>query len=277
MIIVKYGNITDKEMSRIWQIMNNVFVYARDCDVRSCPLHDWDRIKRQIPYNRLVKSEKHDEAVASKDVEELIYEVVERRIYSVHQCCSLLLCMNFYLGLRVGELAVLSFSDFDFDRNVVRIYKTETKFFTRDESGKRNGGMNYRVTDSTKTIYSVREIPILPEVKYFYDLIKKEHKDNGYESQYLAFDGTYGVFVRALDRTLRNLCKLCDIPYFSTHMIRKTFATKLHFANVPTRVISDILGHSEIGTTEKSYIKNYKDKWQMTYNYMKEGLVYGHN
>ena len=107
-----------------------------------------------------------------------------------------------------------------------------------------------RVVDNTKTVYSVREIPILPEVKYFYDEIKKHHALNKYDVPYLAYDGNDTILVRSLDRTLRRLCLLCDVKYFNTHMIRKMFATMLHFNNVPTRVVADLMGHSEIGTTE---------------------------
>lgn len=273
-LIIKHGNITEKELARIWQIINNVLVYSHDCDYKGVPLHDWERIRRQLPHNKIVRQEKMEEAVSSCHVYELMQAVVKKRIYSLHQNCSLLLCMNFYLGLRVGELASLTWSDFDFEKGVVKISKTESKFYNRDESGEKRGSMVYRISESTKTIYSIREIPILPEVKYFYDLIKLEHEKRGYESNYLAYDGNDGVYVRALDRTLRTLCTLCGIPHFSTHVIRKTFATRLHFANVPTRVISDLLGHSEIQTTERTYIKNYDDRYVMTLNYMKEGLIY---
>lgn len=39
-----------------------------------------------------------------------------------------------------------------------------------------------------------------------------------------------------------------------THMIRKTVATKMHYAGMPTRMIADMLGHADISTTEKCYI-----------------------
>lgn len=42
-------------------------------------------------------------------------------------------------------------------------------------------------------------------------------------------------------------------------MIRKTFATMLHASGMPTRYISDLLGHSEMVTTERNYILTYKD------------------
>lgn len=274
-IVFKNGKITYKEFSRILQIVNNVLVYAKDLNYYGVSLHDWDKIKRYLPIDRLEVQSKHEDAVKDSYVQEIIYEVVNSRIYSVKQNACLCICMNFFLGLRVGELASLTFDDFDFERNIVKIYKTESKFYNRDDSCSRIGTMVYRVIDSVKTINSVREIPLLPEVKKFYYLIKKEHEEKKYDSPYLCYDGDDTILVRSLDRTLRRLCQLCDVPYFNSHMIRKTFATRLHFNNVPTRVISDLLGHSEIGTTENSYILNYGNNYGEIYEYMKGGLNYG--
>lgn len=273
-IIISSGNISEKELSRIWQIVNNVLIYAKDLNYRSVPLHDWERIKRGLPHGKVRKADlSMQEAVSSSDVRKIM-NAVDRGIYPYHKNCCYLLCMNFYLGLRVGELASLTWNDFDFEKNVVRITKTESKFYNRDERGARQGTMQYRITGSTKTVYSVREIPLLPEAVKYYKMIKENHEKEGYHSDYLAYDGQESVYVRCLDRTLRKLCYLCGVPYFSTHVIRKTFSTRLHFSNVPTRIISDLLGHSDISTTERSYILNYKDSWTMAYNYMKDGLQY---
>lgn len=273
-IIVKNGNITYKELGRILQIVNNVLVYAKDLNYTGVPLHDWDKIKRYLPIDKLDTSIKKEYCISPKDINTLIDCVVNHNIYPVKHNASLLLCMNFYLGLRVGELASLTFDDFDFDRGVVKIYKTESKFYNRSEDGSKLGVMVYRVVDDVKTVHSVRELPILPEVKHIYDLIKVNHRLNNYESPYLAYDGNDTIIVRSLDRTLRRLCQLCDIPYFNTHAIRKSFATRLHYSNVPTRVISDLLGHSEIGTTENSYILSYNQNYDDILKYMKDGLRY---
>ena len=91
----------------------------------------------------------------------------------------------------------------------------------------------------------------IEEQSHIYRKILEHHRIQKYDSPYLAYDGKDTILVRSLDRTLRRLCLLCDVDYFNSHAIRKTFATMLHFNGVPTSVISDLMGHSEIGTTEK--------------------------
>lgn len=272
--ILKYPKMNLKEFKRILQVVNNPLVYAKDLHVGGASLYDWDSIKRRVPMDKLDIDLKREYAVSVPNVEKILDLVINHNIYPVKRCQCLLLCMNFYLGLRIGELAALTFNDFDFEKNVVKITKTESKFYNRDESGARVGALVYRVSDTCKTIYSVREIPILPEVRVLYDLIKEIHRNRNYESDLLGYDGTDCIMVQSLARTLRILCLKCDIDYFDSHTIRKTFATMLHFSGVPTRTISDLLGHSEIGTTENCYILSYKEQYNETYKYMHKALNY---
>lgn len=273
-IILSDARITLKEFQRVLQVLRGTLVYFRDINKGGVCLYDWEKIKRYVPMERLNTSCKQEEAVPLSHVEKLIDHVVNHKVYAEKQCGCLALCMNFYLGLRIGELAGLSFNDFDFERGVIRVCKTESKYYERLEDGSKIGCMVYRVVDSCKTVYSVREIPILPEVKKFYDLIVEWHQVHHIDSPYLSNDGDDVILVQSLATTLRKLCQLCDIPYFHSHMIRKTFATKLHFSGVPTRVISDLMGHAEIGTTENSYILSYGKNYAKIMEYMKNALDY---
>lgn len=46
----------------------------------------------------------------------------------------------------------------------------------------------------------------------------------------------------------------------------------LHASGMPTRYISDLLGHSEMVTTERNYILTYKDNYNALLGYMHKGL-----
>lgn len=263
-----------KEFAKIMQVVKSPLVYMRDIGNGCSPLHDWDKIRRNLPMEKLDAKPDRDFAIPLKTVEHMLNCVLHDHVYPAKYCTSLLLCMNFFLGLRVGELASLTFDDFDMDRNVVKIYKTESKFYNRDGEGKKIGTMKYQVVEDTKTIYSCREVPLLPEVKLILQKIKERHNECGYDTPYLCYDGHETIKVRSLDRTLRRLCELCEVRYFNTHLIRKTFATMLHDSGVPTRAISDLLGHSEIATTENSYILSYADKYKQYLGYMSDALKF---
>lgn len=273
LFVCKNNKITYKEMGRIMQIMKGVMVYMRDINKGGVMLHDWEKVKRNVPLENMAKVERNKYAISKVDIEKMI-SCVMSEIYLEKQSACLCLCLNFYLGLRVGELAALEFTDFDLNKNVVHISKTESKYYERLEDGSKVGAMVYRVVDSTKTVYSVRDVPLLPEAIYIYNMIRKHHKEMGYDSTYLCYDGKNTVMVRSLDRTLRKLLAKCEIPYFNTHAIRKSFATILHYNGVPSRVISDLLGHSEVGTTENCYILSYDENYKNVYEMMKNSLNY---
>lgn len=273
-IIVGRGNITFKEFRRIFQVANNVMVYAKDLSLGGARLLDWEMVKRYIPEGKTVSEYHKDFAVPRADVEKMMNLVIVQNIYPLKRSACLCLILNFFLGLRVGELASLTWRDVDLQRKVIRVYKTETKSYDRDEDGNRCGAMTYRVVEDTKTIYSVREVPLLPEAVYILQELRTHHDTCRYKNQYLAYDGKNTILVRSLDRTLRRLCQYCDVNYFNTHMIRKTFATMLHASGMPTRYISDLLGHSEMVTTERNYILTYKDNYNVLLAYMHKGLVF---
>ncbi len=267
-------SMTYREIGRIMQIIKSVLVYMRDIDKGGCPLYDWERIKRNLPMDKLESGYTAKRAIPKHDIECFLDSVINDNIYPEKRSACLCLCLNFYLGLRVGELSALTFDDFDLEKDVVRIYKTESKFYERNADGEKTGAMVYRVTESTKTIYSVREVPLVPEAVYIRNLIELHHIRSGYNSPYLAYDGKQTVLSRSLDRTLRRLLKMCDIRPFKTHDIRKAFATMMHHNGVPTRIISDLMGHSEIATTENCYIQSYSDNYDMYRQYMKQSLTY---
>lgn len=273
--IVESGTMSAKEYGRCVQIVNNVLVYFRDLGLGGVRLFDWNRIKRCLPLESLnTMNEQKEYAIAIRDVRKLFNMVIDDKVYYLKQDACLCLCMNFYLGLRIGELASLCFDDFDFERGVVKIHSTETKSYNRNADGEKCGSMVYKISCSTKTISGIREIPILPEVKYIYELIVAQHHLQGYHSPYLCYDGKDAILVRSLDRCLRRLCTLCDIEYFNSHAIRKMFGTMLHYNNVPTRVISDLMGHSEMCTTERCYILSFGNDYKNIYNLMKGALTY---
>lgn len=271
-IVTRSGALSKKDYERIFQILRGVLVYMKDLGYTGSRLYDWDSVKRNIPSEKISTVTKVETAPSKAIVNHIIACVVHDNIYPLKRSASLLLCMNFYLGLRIGELAALQFTDFDLHNRVLHVRNGDSKSYERDENGRRTK-LVY-ATGDPKNANAVRIVPLMPEVIYIYKLIVSHHESCGYKSTYLCYDGADTIRIRSLDRTLTKLCELCSTQHYNTHLIRKTFATVLHHANVPTRVISDLMGHSEMRTTEKNYILSFDDSIGMYYDYMKNGLVY---
>lgn len=267
---IQYGYISQKDVERIYQILHSVLVFGRDMEYLGIRLYDWERIKRNIPWNKVDSRKKNETALSTGTLYTIYNAVVRENIYPEKRSASLLICLNMFLGLRVGELSALMFSDFDLKNYTLTISRTDSKSYDRDENGNKLD-LHYK-TGMPKTMVSIRTIPLLPQAVEIYKLIQKHHEDSGFNSKYLCFDGKETIRLRSLDRTLRRLCNLCGVHHFNHHLIRKTFATLLHNKGAPTRVIADILGHSEISTTEKNYILSGADAMRMRFDYMVEAF-----
>lgn len=159
-------------------------------------------------------------------------------------------------GLRVGELLALKWSNVDEDKRQLYIEAT------RGQVKERNGGeYKYVMKDrSTKTQSSCRYVPIndkaLEALNYF--------KNLGYNNEYVMANSDSGVITyRNLHRVLANILKSNNINHGSLHTLRHTFATRLYKNGVDVKIISELLGHSDISITYDIYthvIKEQKKK-----------------
>ncbi len=263
---------TYKEYQRIFQIINNVYNYAVDT-LELKPI-DWERVKRSIPKKRFARRKKREVAITGGERAYVTESVLSGKCCYSRFSAALCICLNFYLGLRIGELAVLKWSDIDWVNRTVNVKSTMTKHQERDSDGVRTGHMRYLDSGTPKTVNGYREIPLTDKAVDILQVLRRYHQARGFESVYLCYDGMDGVVtVRVLDRTLRKLCKELGVGTFNSHLIRKTFATDLHNAGVPTKLISDLLGHADILTTERNYIISAGDETEKVRSILENALT----
>lgn len=252
--ILNSQQVTYKEYQRILQLLKGVYDYAVDFFFMPDTV-SFDRIKKNIPKNKFYVSKKKEYAVSSDTISSFSDAVKGDLFAFGRPSATALLYCNFFLGLRIGELASLRWSDVDFDSECIHISHIETRHYERDVNGSRTGTVVYSHDSLPKTVSGIRVIPLIPEAKDVLMLIRRYHYFMGYESDFVAYDGSNAkAMASSLSKTLRRVCKQLGIPRFNPHLIRKTVATMLHNSGVPTRQVSDLLGHSDIATTERNYI-----------------------
>ena len=154
---------------------------------------------------------------------------------------AIILLLN--TGMRVGELLALKWKNVDFVNK--QIFITETRSQVIDRT---NNNQKYVMVDrSTKTQSSCRYIPInsksLEALMYF--------KSLGYSNPYVMANSDTGLITyRNLFRVLENILDSNGINHGSLHTLRHTFATRLFKKGVDIKVISELLGHSDISITD---------------------------
>ena len=160
-----------------------------------------------------------------------------------------LLTVALSLGLRRGAALGLRWADIDFQNRTLRVNQSLQRL-----EGK------LRVTELKTN--SSRRILDLPEM-----LINKlrEHRTRQLEEKMLAgphwqetglvFTSRVGTPVdpRHVKRRLDPLLEKAELPHFRVHDLRHFCASLLLAQGVPLKVVSDILGHSQIGITADLY------------------------
>ena len=256
-ILNKQKSFTGKEYQRIIHIFKAVinFVYDEELDQEDIPYHDWSRIKRKIPKSKIVTAHKREYSVSDNSKASLREKVLKDNVYPERYAQTLLLLINFSLGLRIGELAALTVDDLDFEHKVVYVHESVKRYYERDEFGNKTHECVYEA-GTTKTPKGIREIPMSESVQKMFRILLDYRAHKGYQSPYLAYDGRK-VRSRAasLSSTLKHMCELSDIEYFHSHIIRKTFATTLSKCpEIDVATISEYMGHAQVSTTINNYI-----------------------
>ncbi|MDH5105986.1 site-specific integrase [Lentilactobacillus diolivorans] len=139
-------------------------------------------------------------------------------------------------GLRFSEALALTPTDFDFARQTLNINKTWD--YKSQEAG----------FAPTKNLSSMRKIQLDWQTVIQFSQLTKGLADDK------------PIFIRSkiyndtVNHYLERLCKRADIPVISVHGLRHTHASLLLYAGVSIASVARRLGHSNMNTTQQTYL-----------------------
>ncbi len=259
--LIAKRNLTKKKYVEVKGLMNQLYDY--------CISHNMVQIN--LPRQIAMPSKNVFTEPKAKPEEEIIYssdtkcEVIKEALAQFEKTKNtayLAICLNFNLGLRVGELVALR--ECDIKENTIHICRAESKNYTKDKNGKivRDG---YKVVQHPKTDAGIRTLVLTPDAKKYIKMALDENKANGRSDKDYIFVSKSGE--RMHEYAVNNVLRRCngvrnekDRFIISgkpsgNHAIRKTCISELHDSQLlPDRMISDFAGHKDISTTQKYYI-----------------------
>ena len=153
------------------------------------------------------------------------------------------------LGLRRGEALGLRWQDIDFDARTLRV----------NQSLQRLNGKLVLSELKTKSSRRILDIPnsLMNKLKEHRtrQLEEKMRLGSMWQETGLVFTSSIGTPIdpRHVKRRLDPLLKNAELPHFRVHDLRHFCASLLLAQGVPLKVVSDILGHSQISITADLY------------------------
>lgn len=169
--------------------------------------------------------------------------------------------LDFFTGLRVGELCALKWSDIDLAAKEFRVRRTLQRVQKKTSDIKSKGKRTQIVEGATKTKKGNRVIPLTDTmlqkllVHKARQLFEKRRLGKGYSDNGYVFANEFGGAIEpsylrdVYDRILKN----ANAPHYTFHTIRHTFATRAIENEMPVKVVSEILGHSSVQLTMDLY------------------------
>ncbi len=178
---------------------------------------------------------------------------LSQKLLIQHDRKKLGILLSLYLGLRIGEVCALQWSDIDFQNGTIHINKTlqRVKCFEEDNKNKTK-----IIMGTPKSIKSRRTLPL----PFFLFTILKEYRSS---PNAFILTGTPFCFIepRQYENIFKTYLKELSIRQVNYHSLRHTFATRAVEKEVDIKTLSELLGHSSVSVTLQLYVHpSMKDK-----------------
>lgn len=196
------------------------------------------------------KQKKEIQPLSAEQVLRFLRTAESDRLYAAFR-------LEFMTGLRLGELLALSWEDIDLSQHLIRVKRTLLRVREYGETGRKT-----RLTyQEPKTAKARRTLPLPIEVTA---VLEAHRATQDYERHVLgeAYNDNRLVFCcedgspmdpRNFTRRWERLLKTAGLPHVRFHDARHTFATMLLEAGEDSKIVQELLGHSEISVTLDIY------------------------
>lgn len=173
-----------------------------------------------------------------------------------------------YLGLRRSEIAGLKWDNVDLEQRIISIVRVRTS------AGSRVVDKVPKTVKSRRTLYITDELlTVLQKQKSKQAEYKRklgsEYTDSGFV---YSKDNGKPYRVNAITEHFKSFIEANYLPPIRLHDLRHSFASILYNEGVDLKAISEALGHSDIGTTNKIYTHRFDKTHKNTVNVMSIAL-----
>lgn len=151
--------------------------------------------------------------------------------------------ISLFMGLRIGELCGLKWSDVDFKNKILHIRRTVQRISSA------NGNRKTKVIISTpKSETSFRNVAVPDFLMEYFEKFRNE------DDFFILSDSDKVIEPRTMQYRYKKMLKSAEIENHNFHKLRHTFATNCAEKGFDVKTLSVILGHSNANITLNRYI-----------------------
>jgi integrase len=153
---------------------------------------------------------------------------------------AIILCV--YLGLRIGEVCALKWSDIDFSNRCLHIRRTVQRVKNYDKNGKKTR----IIFQSPKSRASFRTIPV---PGFLLAILKGAARESEFV---ISKDGSF-IEPRTIQNRFKKVLKAAGLDDNNFHTLRHTFATRALEQGFDPKTLAEVMGHSSPTVTLNRY------------------------
>lgn len=166
-----------------------------------------------------------------------------------HNSIAIGITIALAMGLRVGEVCGLMWSDIDLTKRILTVNRTVQRVAVHDGDSKTKV-----IVSPPKSQTSAREIPIPAGV---FSMLKNMH---GADEQYIVSSSTRPVEPRTMQYHFSKILKNVNLPSVKFHSLRHCMASAAIEAGFDVKTLAEILGHARIELTMNLYVHSNMDR-----------------
>ena len=249
----------------MWKKYYNVTTSIRGCfkmayKMKIIPVNEFEAMEIEEQNFADKPVYKDTDRVFLKSEQERLVKFALQDYYAKDSVASLGIVLCFELGVRLGELVALKWSDISYNiPDHICIQRMESKIERTDEQG------NYLpakrvVVNHTKTKSGLRDVYLSSYAKELIEIIRNWHTRHHITSEYIFVD-EHGkrLYSTAFDSRVERYCSRLGIRAKRMHCIRRTYISKLFDGNVNISTIQKMCGHADKQTTLNNYVYDRSD------------------
>lgn len=202
----------------------------------------------RLPKEDKLKKQTREVLPYTQEEQERLWKVIDESDHPGILAIGLML----ETGLRAGELLALRWDKVSIPGKRLYVEATIT-----DPMGKTKAAYQ----NSTKSKSSRRIIPLTPKAMSILERLK------GLDGTWVFASCNGGwISYQNLMKHIKQACRRAEVSYRGAHAFRHTFATNCYYKGVDVKVLSRLLGHSDVRVTMNIYISLYSDGFDEMYS-----------